>query len=84
MIRDRMLACGAADFVTLPLRDAMAEAGLEIIQAQARYEGQYWNTTGIGRHVIVAGMVAELRKHGIFVLSHGATGAETTKYAFNW
>src|SRR3982750_4040381 len=53
-VRVRMLASGAVDFVSVPLRDAIAEAGLEIIQAQACYEGRYWNTTGIGRHVIVS------------------------------
>src|SRR5438045_2638134 len=47
----RMRACGAVDFAVLPLRDAIAEAGLEAIQAQASYEGRYWNTTAIGRHV---------------------------------
>ncbi|GAC1336718.1 MAG: argininosuccinate synthase [Isosphaeraceae bacterium] len=81
-IRERMLACGATDFVVLPLRDAMAEAGVQMIQAQARYEGQYWNTTGIGRHVIVDGMVADLRKRGIFVLSHGATGRGNDQVRF--
>ena len=39
-VRRRMLACGAADFVVLPLRDAIAEAGLELVQAQACYEGR--------------------------------------------
>src|SRR3954464_13322083 len=34
-VRVRMLASGAVDFVSVPLRDAIAEAGLEIIQAQA-------------------------------------------------
>lgn len=81
-IRQRMIACGATDFVVLPLREAMAEAGLKVIQAQARYEGQYWNTTGIGRHVIVEGMVPELKRRGIFVLSHGATGRGNDQVRF--
>src|SRR5262245_26299610 len=61
-IRQRMLACGAAECALLPLRDAIAEAGLLAVQAQACYEGRYWNTTAIGRHVIVRGIVPELRK----------------------
>ena len=81
-VRQRMLACGAKDFVRIPLHDAIAEAGLDIIQAQAYYEGRYWNTTGIGRHVIVAGMVGEMRKHKINVLSHGATGRGNDQVRF--
>src|SRR3954453_2799549 len=49
-IPQRKVACGAKDYVALPLHDAIAEAGIDIIQAQAFYEGRYWNTTGIGRH----------------------------------
>ena len=81
-IRTRMLACGAKDYVALPLQDAIAEAGLGIIQAQAFYEGRYWNTTGIGRHVIVSGIVPEMRKRGISVLSHGATGRGNDQVRF--
>jgi argininosuccinate synthase len=81
-IRQRMLACGAKDYVALPLQDAIAEAGLGIIQAQAFYEGRYWNTTGIGRHVIVSGMVPEMRKRGIAILSHGATGRGNDQVRF--
>ncbi len=81
-IRQRMTACGAVDYIRLPLRDAIAEAGVELIQAQACYEGRYWNTTGIGRHVIVAGMVPEMRKRGITVLSHGATGRGNDQVRF--
>src|SRR5476651_821920 len=51
-VRQRMIACGAKDLVVVPLHDAIAEAGLDIIQAQAYYEGRYWNTTGIGDGVV--------------------------------
>ena len=61
--------------------DAIAEAGLEVIQSQACYEGRYWNTTGIGRHVIVAGMVKAMRERKIKILSHGATGRGNTTRA---
>ena len=81
-VGDRMRACGAADFVAIPLHDTIAEAGIEGIQFQARYEGAYWNTTGIGRHVIVAGMVPEMRKRGITVLGHGATGRGNDQVRF--
>lgn len=81
-IRERMLACGAVDFVAIPLQDEIAEAGLSIVRAQACYEGRYWNTTGIGRHVIVEGMIPEMRARGISVLSHGATGRGNDQVRF--
>lgn len=81
-VGERMTACGAAEFVTVPLHDMIAEAGLEGVRFQARYEGAYWNTTGIGRHVIVAGLIPELRKRGITVLGHGATGRGNDQVRF--
>ena len=81
-IETRMRACGAADYVAIPLHEMIAAAGIEVIQFQARYEGAYWNTTGIGRHVIVAGMIPELRRRGITVLSHGATGRGNDQVRF--
>lgn len=81
-IETRMRACGAADYVAIPLHDMIAESGVEVIQFQARYEGAYWNTTGIGRHVIVAGMVPEMKKRGATVLSHGATGRGNDQVRF--
>ncbi|MCI0702473.1 MAG: argininosuccinate synthase [Planctomycetia bacterium] len=81
-IEKRMRACGAADYVAIPLHDMIAESGVEVIQFQAKYEGAYWNTTGIGRHVIVAGMIPEMKKRGIKVLSHGATGRGNDQVRF--
>ena len=81
-IRERMLASGATEFVALPLQKQIAAAGLEGIQFQARYEGDYWNTTGIGRHVIVAGMIPEMHKRGITVLGHGCTGRGNDQVRF--
>jgi len=81
-IEKRMRASGAADYIAIPLHDMIAEAGIEVAQFQAKYEGDYWNTTGIGRHVIVAGMVPEMRRRGIKVLSHGATGRGNDQVRF--
>lgn len=81
-IRDRMIACGAADFVVLDLRQALAVAGVKVIQSQAFYEGRYWNTTGIARHVLIEGMIPEMRKRGISILSHGATGRGNDQVRF--
>src|SRR5262249_57549720 len=81
-IEKRMRASGAADFISLDLKSAIAEAGVEVIQSQACYEGRYWNTTGIGRHVIVAGMVKAMRQNKIAVLSNGATGRGNDQVRF--
>ncbi|QEL18986.1 argininosuccinate synthase [Limnoglobus roseus] len=81
-IERRMRLSGASDYIAIPLHDMIAESGIEVIQFQARYEGDYWNTTGIGRHVIVAGMIPEMAKRGIKVLGHGATGRGNDQVRF--
>jgi argininosuccinate synthase len=81
-IRVRMLACGAKDFIRIDLKDAIARAGIEAVQTQSCYEGRYWNTTAIGRHVIVAGMIPAMRQRGIRILSHGATGRGNDQVRF--
>ena len=81
-IEKRMRASGASDYIAIPLHEMIAEAGIEVIQFQAKYEGEYWNTTGIGRHVIVAGILPEMAKRGIKVLGHGATGRGNDQVRF--
>ncbi|MEW6751754.1 MAG: argininosuccinate synthase [Candidatus Latescibacterota bacterium] len=81
-VRRRMLACGAREIVLADLKREICTAGLQLVQAQARYEGGYWNTTGIARHVVVRGVVAEMEKRGIGVLGHGATGRGNDQVRF--
>lgn len=81
-IRARMLSAGAADFVLLPATEALAEAGLKVIQSQACYEGRYWNTTGIARCVLAKAMILEMQKRGLSILSHGATGRGNDQVRF--
>jgi argininosuccinate synthase len=81
-IRNRMLAAGAADFVLLPAKEAIADAGLSVIQAQACYEGRYWNTTGIARCVLAKAMIQEMTKRGLTIFSHGATGRGNDQVRF--
>ena len=81
-IKERMLLAGAADFVLLPARDAIAEAGLSVIQSQACYEGRYWNTTGIARCVLAKAMIQEMQKRGLTTFSHGATGRGNDQVRF--
>lgn len=81
-VRQRMLACGATDMILADLKPAVCRAGIQVVQSLARYEGGYWNTTGIARHVVVEGMVPELRKRGIIVVGHGATGRGNDQVRF--
>ena len=78
----RMLGSGAESAHIVPGQDALAEAGLKVIQSQARYEGGYWNTTGIARPVTVAAMLPELEAENIGVLFHGATGRGNDQVRF--
>jgi argininosuccinate synthase len=81
-IRQRMLLAGATDFVLLPCREAIAEAGLSVIQAQACYEGRYWNTTGIARCVLAKAMIQAMQQRGLTIFSHGATGRGNDQVRF--
>ena len=74
-VAERMRVAGAKEALIADAREALARAGLEVIQAQAKYEGGYWNTTGIARYATVAAILPELTERGLTVLSHGATGA---------
>ena len=81
-VRDRMVACGAEEAVVVPGLRPLAEAGLKVVQAQARYEGGYWNTTGIARPVTIAAILPKLRRAGVDVLFHGATGRGNDQVRF--
>ena len=81
-VQARMLACGAQTSHVIPGQSALVEAGLKVIQAQARYEGGYWNTTAIARPVTVQAIMPELQSRGIPVLFHGATGRGNDQVRF--
>jgi argininosuccinate synthase len=81
-IRQRMMQAGATDFVLLPCREAIAEIGLQVIQAQACYEGRYWNTTGIARCVLAKAMIEAMQQRGLTIFSHGATGRGNDQVRF--
>ncbi len=83
-IKDRMMASGAQDAIIVPAQSALADAGLKVIQAQARYEGGYWNTTGIARPITVQAILPELEKRDINVLFHGATGRGNDQVRFQF
>lgn len=81
-VKDRMVGCGAESAHIIPGQKPLAEAGLKVIQAQSRYEGGYWNTTGIARPITVRAMLPELQKRDIGVLFHGATGRGNDQVRF--
>ena len=80
-VRDRMSTCGV-DTIIIDLKEAMAEGCFDAIQAQAKYDGDYWNTTGIGRFVTCAGLVKAMTEKDVAVLSHGATGRGNDQMRF--
>ena len=80
-IRKRMTPCGV-DTTLVDLKQEMGEACFEAIEAQAMYDGGYWNSTGIGRAVTVRGLVDAMRAQGCTVLAHGATGRGNDQMRF--
>ena len=81
-VKERMLGSGAESAQIVEGQDALAEAGLKVIQSQARYEGGYWNTTGIARPITVSAMLPEIEAEKIGVLFHGATGRGNDQVRF--
>ena len=81
-VKERMLGCGAETACIIDGQEPLAIAGLKVIQAQARYEGGYWNTTGIARPITVAAILPELKKKSIGTLFHGATGRGNDQVRF--
>jgi argininosuccinate synthase len=77
----RMSATGVKTHV-VDLRSAMAKASMLVIKAQARYDGGYWNTTGIARAVTVHGLLESMQSQGCTVLAHGATGRGNDQLRF--
>ena len=81
-ICERMLACGAQEAVIVDAKDELAMAGIKVLQSQSKYEGGYWNTTGIARHVTVKALLPEMEKRSINILSHGCTGRGNDQVRF--
>ena len=80
-IKKRMAPCGV-ETIIVDLKQEMAEACFEVIEAQAMYDGGYWNSTGIARAVTVRGLLPEMKKRGCTVLVHGATGRGNDQMRF--
>jgi argininosuccinate synthase len=78
----RRMAPTGAETRIVDLRDSMAKAAMLVIKAQARYDGGYWNTTGIARAVTVHGLLGAMKAEGCTVLAHGATGRGNDQLRF--
>jgi argininosuccinate synthase len=81
-VRDRMLACGAREMIIADLKEEICAAGIRLIQSQATYEGGYWNTTGMARHVVVEAMIPFMHDREIEILAHGCTGRGNDQVRF--
>ena len=77
----RMAPTGAPTRV-VDLKESMARAAMMVVKAQARYDGGYWNTTGIARAVKVHGLLGAMQAEGCSVLAHGATGRGNDQLRF--
>jgi argininosuccinate synthase len=78
----RRMAPTGAETRIVDLRDSMAKAAMLVIKTQARYDGGYWNTTGIARAVTVHGLLGAMKAEGCTVLAHGATGRGNDQLRF--
>tara|TARA_A100001037_G_scaffold287657_1_gene297378 strand:+ start:18009 stop:19286 length:1278 start_codon:yes stop_codon:yes gene_type:complete len=81
-IKNRMLASGAISSEILPGKEILAKAGLKVIQAQAKYEGGYWNTTGIARPITTQVILDKIRDTDTKIFFHGATGRGNDQVRF--
>jgi len=80
--KERLHNAGAKEVVIIDGKHRLAESGMKVVQAQAMYEGGYWNTTGIARYVITELVLAEMEKRGIKIFTHGATGRGNDQVRF--
>jgi argininosuccinate synthase len=80
-VAKRMAPTGAETRI-IDLRESMAKAAMMVVKAQARYDGGYWNTTGIARAVTVHGLLDAMQAEGCTVLAHGATGRGNDQIRF--
>ena len=83
VIRERALACGAAESVVLDLKDEFADDYcLPALKADALYMDRYPLVSALSRPVIVKHLVAAAKKHGAGIVSHGCTGKGNDQVRF--
>ncbi len=82
-IRQRALACGAAESVVLDLKDEFADDFcLPALQANALYMDRYPLVSALSRPVIVKHLVWAAREFGATTVAHGCTGKGNDQVRF--
>lgn len=81
-VKKRLLISGAKEVIVVDGKNEMAQIGVFAVQAQVKYEGGYWNTTGLARHVTTELILREMRKRKINIFTHGATGRGNDQVRF--
>ncbi|MFH1832885.1 MAG: argininosuccinate synthase [Candidatus Levyibacteriota bacterium] len=81
-IKKRLLIAGAKEVVVVDGKNDLAKIGVLAIQAQAKYEGGYWNTTALARHITTELILREMKKRKINIFTHGATGRGNDQVRF--
>jgi len=83
-IRLKALRIGAADAVTLDLRQVFAEEYvLPALKANALYEGKYPLATSLARPLIATALVEEARRRRASAVAHGCTGKGNDQVRFD-
>jgi argininosuccinate synthase len=83
VIRERALACGAAEAVVLDLKNEFAdEFCLPALQANALYMDRYPLVSALSRPVIVKHLVWAAQEYGASTVAHGCTGKGNDQVRF--
>lgn len=82
-VRQRALACGAAEAIVIDAKDEFAEEYcLPTIKANGMYMKQYPLVSAISRPLIVKHLVEAAQEHGGTHVSHGCTGKGNDQVRF--
>lgn len=82
-IRERALACGAADAVVVDVReDFLRNYCMPALRANALYMGCYPLVSALSRPLIAEHLVRAAREHGATAVAHGCTGKGNDQVRF--
>ncbi|HUA30159.1 MAG TPA: argininosuccinate synthase [Streptosporangiaceae bacterium] len=82
-IRERAMACGAADAVVADVRDEFAtEYCMPALRANALYMNRYPLVSALSRPLIVKHLARVAREYGAGMVSHGCTGKGNDQVRF--
>ena len=82
-VRERALACGAAESVVVDARaEFAAEYCVPALQANALYQDRYPLVSALSRPLIVSHLVRVAREYGASIVSHGCTGKGNDQVRF--